>query len=128
MKFIPNDKFDLDSCEILQKSSYAEVRPKIRELLTWVQDVNWPVALPIMNVLGKYGIDLIEPISEVLNSKDEIWKYNVIVHLLPLLEISIIKKLEPEILRIALTPTETEIAEEVNEKANDIIKMLAENA
>ena len=104
------------------------MRPEIRALLTWVQDINWPVALPIIEVLSEYGADLVEPITEVLQGNDEAWKYYLIVYLIPRIEMSAVKELEPEILRIALFPTKAELSEEVNEVAEEFIKVLRANA
>ncbi len=128
MKFIPSSKFDLEACEVLQKTSSEVLRPQIRNLLVWVQDVNWPVAQPVMNALKQQGEYLIEPLSELLRRNDETWKYNLIAHFIPLLEFSVAKELEPEILRIATSPTESEVSEEVNLVAKQQVNALKANA
>lgn len=128
MKFIPRSKYDLEACEVLQKTPSEILRPEIRNLLVWVQDINWPVALPIMGVLKEQGKDLTEPIFEVLRSYDEVWKYNLIAHFLPLLEYSLINEFESEIFRIATSPTKSEVSEEVNVVAIELIKALKANA
>jgi len=127
MEFIPSSKFDLNACEVLQKTSPEVLRAEIRSLLVWVQDINWPVALPVMNALKLQGSYLVAPISEVLRGNDESWKYNVLTYFLPSLESSVVKELQPEILRIAMSPTKPEIREQVNEAASQLINALKAN-
>ncbi len=124
MKFIPGNKHDLEACAVLQETSCVVIRPEIRSLLVWLQDVNWPVAQPVMSVLKEQGQDLVEPILEVLRSHDEVWKFNLIAHFLPLLEYNLINEFEPEIFRIATSPTETEAFEEINVVAIELIEEL----
>ena len=48
--------------------------PHIPELLTWLQDINWPIARPVAAALSRCGIALVEPVRSILLSDDDIWK------------------------------------------------------
>jgi len=43
----------LETAEKLSGYSYDEIKPIVPELLTWIQDMNWPVARPVADYLGQ---------------------------------------------------------------------------
>lgn len=61
-----------------QANAIAEGRLKVSEddipiLLEWLKDMNWPGADIIAGFLVGYSSSLIEPIRDVLVSRDKIW-------------------------------------------------------
>ena len=121
MNIIPTDKYDLDSIKRLQSCSDNEILPYVVELLTWVQDINWPVAAPICKRLSELGETIIDPIISVLNSDDPIWKYNVITQIIISFREPIPDGIMESITRIINSPNEDEKLEEVDMVAKDIM-------
>ncbi|WP_442952822.1 DUF5071 domain-containing protein [Paenibacillus sp. Soil522] len=74
--------------------SYLSILLVIPQLLEWLQDMNWPIAKDIEDVLADFGDHLIPHIRAVLNSYDGVWKFSLLYglinrlsdqHILPLL-------------------------------------------
>lgn len=117
---IPKDKFDIERAENLKNYSYLEIKSIVPELLEWIQDCNWSVAKPISEYLASIHENITFEILQILKTNDEVWKYWTI---LIFGEITNNKSIRDEIIRIAINPTENEVAEEVDKVANDIIKV-----
>jgi len=83
-KLIPEDKFDLDAAKRLSSATPEQVSIVALSLLEWIADMNWPVALEIIQVLPKFYKELLPSIEQILiNQKnDAIWKYWIISQLL----------------------------------------------
>jgi len=122
---LPNDKFDTASIMKLKRLSNEDLEPLIPQLLEWLQDINWPVALPVAELLSKQGKEIIEPIRGILCGKDTLWKKSIISELLVHCDSEVLLGLEDEILRILKNPTEDEIKEEVVESARDVFILLS---
>jgi len=121
MNIVPKDKYDLSSVRELGSKSDDDLEPYIEELLNWVQDLNWPVALPICKRLSEYRKDLNKPLLKVLNSNDAIWKYNVITQIVTELSDPIPEKIIEPLVQIINSPSEEEKLEQVDLVANDIM-------
>lgn len=72
---IPKDKFDIEAVEQLKQASSEMVVPLLPQLLEWLQDYNWPVAQPMLEVLLKYPTELTPHIEHVLQGDDDMWMY-----------------------------------------------------
>ena len=118
-ELIPKDKFDSSNIERLKKLTDNEIEPILPSLLEWIQDCNWPVARDILPVLALHQSVLVPLIHRVLspNEKDDIWKYWIITCLAPLFSDKSINCILPDIERIAQSPTQGEVREEVNKAA-----------
>lgn len=117
---IPKDKFDIETVEKLKNYPISEIEPIIPDLLTWIQDFNWPVAPIIAEYLQTNSSMLTEHIIEILKGTDEVWKYwtmSVFVRELDLVD----QQVMDEVIRIANNPTADEINEEVQDLAIKII-------
>ena len=127
-QLIPKDKFDIKTAEKLIGYSYDQVQPIVPELLTWIQDMNWPVARPVADYLQSISENLSNDIVEILKGNDDQWKYwciqifGISSNKLPS------KAVIEEIRRIADNPTRSEISEEVQERAIEFISGLKKNA
>jgi hypothetical protein len=116
--FIPKDKFDESGIEELRKLSFEQIKPIIPDLLKWMQDMNWPVAKSVVNILKPFSEKLTKEVVAILKSDDVMWKLWIICNLVrntndPL----IIKELE----KIAKHPTKDEIDNEVDSEAKAIL-------
>lgn len=117
---IPKGKSDIETAEKLKNYSYEEVKEIIPNLLEWLQDLNWPVAKPVVEYLESINENITEELLPILKSEniDEEWKYWIVTIFGPITESYEIQK---AILRIANSPTENEINHEVNEIAKEIL-------
>lgn len=116
---IPKNKGDLSTAEILTNYSYEELKEIIPNLLEWLQDMNWPVAKPVSEYLESINDKITTELLSILKSNDdEVWKYWIITIFGPITQSPIIKN---EIIRIATSPTENEIIEELHQVAKGIV-------
>lgn len=120
-ELIPKDKFDIDTAKKLPNYSYDELKPIIPDLLTWIQDMNWPVSHPVADYLITISEHITDDIISILNSKDTMWQYWTLcvfgqsnVNPLNLKIVEVVK-------RIATKPTATELADGVHEIANEVL-------
>ncbi|KAJ9445453.1 hypothetical protein DIPPA_00794 [Diplonema papillatum] len=125
--FIPVHKCDLAACRALQRASDDIVGPNAAALLEWVQDVNWPVAGPVMERLALLRSDyLLEPLRYILrDSGDAVWKYWVLSCLLPKCGAAVQQALFGEAERLALHPSEGDAEEEVHLVATEFIQSVS---
>ncbi len=117
---MPKDKFDSEAVERLSRLEENLLEPLIPQLLEWIQDMNWPVAQLVCDLLAAHR-KITEPHLPALlkaEQTDEIWKYNIIKYLLPLWNgCPNDDRITSEIVRIAEHPTESEKQELVDEAA-----------
>jgi len=118
---LPSDKSDTDAVRQLQSASRATVAPLVPSLLQWMQDMNWPVARPIAELLRDYPDELVAPVRAVLRGNDDVWKYWVICELLVDGPRQLREAVSEDVLRIVNKPTTGEVAEEVDLTARDVI-------
>ena len=82
---LPVDKHDLESIEKLSTLGFPALNDLLPEMLTWIQDMNWPVATPMCLLVAQAGPELIPEIEAILGGDDLGWSYFLITDLLPLL-------------------------------------------
>jgi hypothetical protein len=120
---LPVDKYDVLAVERLILAGPESALPHLAELLTWMQDLNWPVAQALQPFLAKIGLPLEPHIREVLASDDDGWKFwtlSAIVGESP----ALMQAFEPELRRMASSPTPGERLEGAQERAQDILERL----
>lgn len=115
---IPKNKGDYEVIGELKKLSFDEIKPIIPDLLEWLQDINWPIAKCIAEVLEPFADNLTPYLLEILETNDGIWKLWILTIFGRNTENEIFLK---EIVRIAKFPTLDEIEEEVNVEALAIL-------
>lgn len=122
MNFIPSDKYDVQACKQLELTPPDEVLPFISDLLVWLQDYNWPVAPFVKQKLIQFDKELINPLKVILSGDDVIWKYFILTQLIPEVKSNVLNSLQPELKRIAYSPSEEEKSEEIDKHAIKYIK------
>lgn len=115
---IPKDKFDFETVEKLKNYSFDEIEPIIPNLLEWLQDMNWPVSRPLANFLVPYSEEISSEVLKILQSKDEMWKYWILLTFGKSIKN---KSVHQEITRMAQNPTQDEIENDVFEIAQEIL-------
>lgn len=120
-ELIPKDKFDIETANKLPTYSYEELKPIIPDLLTWIQDMNWPVSRPVADYLISISEHLTEEIIKILKGDDPQWQYWTLSVFGLWNPQPIEQSILDEVKRIATAPTDIELQEEVFEIANDVL-------
>ena len=118
---LPVDKFDIAAAERIVELGMPEIEPVLDEVLEWMADLNWPVATVLVQVFDGMGLEVVPHICEIFKSKDESWKYWMIVEVIPRLSLDAKSALREEILRIAEIPTKPEIREGLDVEAREYL-------
>jgi hypothetical protein len=120
--FIPKNKHDFESVNLLKSKGYSFYKPILKDLFEWIQDMNWPIADEIVPLLILSGKDSIQILKDILNSNDDIWKYWTLLNVVMKMPDETIIELLPILNRINANPTNKEKAEDVQLIASQIIK------
>ena len=67
---IPKHKDDQEVIENLRKLSFEEIKPIIPDLLEWLQDINWPIAGPVADILKPFSNNIVPDIIKILRTDD----------------------------------------------------------
>lgn len=118
---LPRNKYDIDSAEKIKKMDRNLILPLLPGLLIFTQDMNWPVAPSVLEILLTFPIEIVPHVKDVLSSDDDNWKW-FILHFL-IIELPVESKIQfrEYLTRVAETPTQNEIAEELAEIAKKIL-------
>lgn len=106
------DKFDVRKVDELTKE---DIRIHAAELLTWLQDINWPVAMPLAKKLRDYEEYTLPYIAPIFTTDDYIWQRWVLQELV--VPMSDKKALESVLWRLVMNPKEEEKEEELDQLA-----------
>jgi len=121
MNIIPENKSDIEAGEKLLLACDSDVVDNLGEIMEWTQDINWPVAIHVYQRLSSLGAELVDPIREILEGSDSSWKYFLISNLISNLDVEVYGLLTPDLQKLVVTPTEADIAEEVNLVAKEAL-------
>ena len=119
--FIPKHKTDLASAEAAVRAGYPAVEPILPDLISWLQDYNWPVAQILAPFLATIGTPMIPHIDSVFATSDDVWKYWMISCLIGESD-ALFSYYKHEMVRLANQPTEHEHQQELDEVARDAIE------
>lgn len=121
---IPETKFDFGAIQRLQQLEPQQLIPILPELLVWLQDINWPVAIPMSKILLNVPNEIVPHVRDVLHTDDTEWIEWCLQYIVGFLPVALIRKLEPEIRRIADSPTQWEYETESHITAQEILDTL----
>ncbi|TVY87445.1 hypothetical protein LAWI1_G004535, partial [Lachnellula willkommii] len=119
---LPKDKHDSAAIAHLSTLPESTIAHLVPELLTWVQDINWPIAALAASFLLKYPHLLVVPVREILLGGDGEWKHNCLVYLVDEMPLEQLRVLRPAVERIAESSTEGEREFESDEVARNILE------
>ncbi len=118
---VQTHKSDTDAVQRARSAGYPAIEPILGDLLEWMQDMNWPVAGDIEELLAPIGAPLSPYVLKVLQGGDDIWKYWILSRLAVNFDREARQPIIDECIRIVNHPTDGELAEEVNLAAGDIL-------
>lgn len=121
---LPRHKFDDDRVEMIKKMDRDEIVLLLPGLLEWIQDMNWPVAPSVLELLLTFPEEVVPHVQDVLSSKDDNWKWFVLHFLVIELPVESRVEFKEYLTRVAETPTQNEIAEELDEIAKEILETI----
>lgn len=121
---LPAHKCDLVAAEKIVTMGMPAIEPILGGILEWFQDYNWPVAKVLERVFYGMGVEVVPHIKRVFESDDDVWKYWIIVSVLPKLSTEAQTALREDVLRITEFPTKGEVEEEVVKEAIDYLKKI----
>lgn len=116
---LPQDKYDIEGATALLGAGWESIAPVMPQILTWMQDLNWPVAHILQPFLVTVGAPLAPFLREVFATDDEQWKYNVLVSIVGHSR-ELATALRADLERMARNPTSGERLEGVWEEAREI--------
>lgn len=109
-KFLPRNKHDFEKLNVLIAAGPDAAIPILGELLTWLQDINWPIAIPLADFLVTVGEPLLPHLKKVLLSHDDMWVYWVLQAVVAKLPKDLVRHLEPELRSLATVAENDHIA------------------
>lgn len=119
---LPKNKFDNTNLYNITKLSEDEFLIIADELLTWLQDVNWPIFNDVLAVLIYRQNEIINKVKNIFKTNNFIWQYWILLFLYPKLNTENKNKLNEELNNIAQkSPSENEDEQEVIKLAKEIV-------
>jgi hypothetical protein len=91
----PQSKHDFDTVDRLDKIPSREWQHLVPELLTWLQDANWPIFLPVRDLLLKCPRSVVEPLRRIFEGDDDAWQYYTLEFLVSRMPEDGLQALEP---------------------------------
>mgnify|MGYP002554992389 CR=1 FL=1 len=86
--------------------------------------MNWPVASGVVDILLTFPKEIVSHVQAILSSNDDNWKWFILHFLVIKLPIESQVQFKDYLIRVAKTPTQNEIAEELDEITKEILDML----
>jgi hypothetical protein len=121
---IPRTKSDYERLNKLKMVEQEHLLTILPQLLEWLQDMNWPIAQDIENILVDFGDQLIPHIQAVLNSVDGGWKHSLLYGLINRLSVQQLLGLKSDLERMKYQPTRDEEDEDFAEMIDELLKKL----
>jgi len=118
---IPEDKHDIAAIDRARLVGFPLLNQILPELLVWLRDSNWPVAVETASLLSEANVEITPHIKVVLDSEDGIWKYWTLKLVVSNLSFDVLGELRGELVRLANYPTQNDRLEEVDIVALEIV-------
>jgi hypothetical protein len=124
---IPADKHDQTAVERAAALGFPTINPILPDLLEWLQDINWPVAPVVADLLAKAGVEIAPHINAVLKGDDGVWKYWILTSLAEHLHRDVWTLIEADVERLSRSPTDRDRDEEVDIAAGEVLALRSGN-
>ena len=114
MKIKIQSKGDVESTESVVRMGDEAVQDNFDNLVRRAADLHWPVSRILIPFLASLGNAIAPDLKRVLDGSDLDLKYLCITNLVARLPEEAARQIEPELVRIADSPTPEEKREELN--------------
>ncbi|MEK4385714.1 DUF5071 domain-containing protein [Solibacillus sp. FSL W7-1464] len=122
---LPRHKSDNDRVEMIKKMDRDKILPLLPNLLEWIQDMNWPVASSVLELLLTFPEEIVPYVQDVLTSSDDDnWKWFILHYLVIELPKESRVQFREYLTRVSETPKRNELAEELDEIAKKILETI----
>lgn len=121
---LPSNKFDVEQAKKLKDLDRSQVLLLLPDLIGYTQDINWPVAPIIVETLITFPIEIVPSVQAVLAEDDDSWKWFLLNYLVSKLPLDSKFHFKEYLIRVAETPTESEIAEELDYVSKNILETM----
>lgn len=106
---------------VLKEIGYPRVKSIIPELLQWIQDMNWPGAKEIVDLLITIDDAIVPYVKQVLKSEDGIWIIWLLSEVISKWNKELIIQIKDDLLELAMTMDNNLIIEGVDIQALKLI-------
>ncbi len=121
---IPKDKYDLAANDRAVEAGLPQINPILPDLLEWIKDENWPVALPTASLLSSAGPEIVPFIKSIMNADDGMWKYWTIDLVVRPASIKTRMAVQADLDRLALNPSQDDLNCDVAEQVKAVLLSL----
>lgn len=90
-----------NAADLLVEIGYPKIKSILYELLSWLQDMNWPGSYSISRLLVSVGEPLVPYIKRAFKEMDSIWNYWILTYLISLWDKELIQLLTQELIEFA---------------------------
>lgn len=123
--FLPRSVYDVDKVAEIKKLDRDTQMSLLQDLLVFTQDMNWPVAPSVLEILLTFPEEIVPHVQAVLSSEDDNWKWFLLHFLVIKLPVASKVQFKDYLLKVAENPTNMERAEELDEIAKEILATLS---
>ena len=106
---VPRGKGDIEGLRRLIGLGLPKITPVLPDIVSWIQDINWPIAYEAGLFLSSVGRPLLPIVRDILQTDDEVWKFNVLTIIVEDWSQELLEELRPELERIERSPTAGEL-------------------
>lgn len=92
-----------NAATVLKKIGYPRVKSIIPELLQWIQDMNWPGAQEIVDLLVTIDDKIVPHVKQALRSGDGIWIMWILSEVVSKWDIDMINQIKDNLLELTNT-------------------------
>ncbi len=121
---VPKGKFDFETVSKLEEASLSEIEPILPDLFEWTEDVNWPIAPKISEILARFDKAIIPYIIYYLHNPSGLDEYGTYYHLLPKLDKTQLLLIKDELMRIKQYPSSFQSEEGYDKLAESYLKKI----
>ncbi|MGE7841653.1 DUF5071 domain-containing protein [Lysinibacillus sp. NPDC093712] len=123
--FLPRNVYDVEKVPEIKKLDRDTQTSLLPDLLVFTQDMNWPVAPGILEILLTFPEEIVPHVQDVLSSNDDNWKWFLLHFLVINLPVESKVQFKDYLSKVAENPTKMELAEELDEIAKGILATLS---
>lgn len=103
---LPRHKADTDRVKMIKNMDREQIVPLLPDLLEWIQDMNWPVAPSVLELLLTFPKEIVPHVQDALSSEDDNWKWFILHFLVIKLQVESRVQFREYLTRVAETPTQ----------------------